>query len=102
VHVVAGLALDIPDGFLTYGAIGAWVATLSIVGARSGTWSRGMAALGLAAACCYASGLLGYTFLIRPLLVLSFAPGSVLLIPAWFIAMAVRMRRESTTPARIP
>ena len=25
VHVVAGLALDVPDGVLTYGAVGVWV-----------------------------------------------------------------------------
>src|SRR4029077_17606279 len=34
VPVVAGLALDVPDGFLTYGAIGVWVATVSWLGRR--------------------------------------------------------------------
>ena len=29
VQVVAGLALDVPDGVLTYGAIGVWVVTVS-------------------------------------------------------------------------
>jgi hypothetical protein len=36
VHVVAGLALDVPDGFLTYGVVGVWVAVVSGLGLRSG------------------------------------------------------------------
>src|SRR5262249_44059933 len=34
VHVVAGLALDVPDGVLTYGAIGVWVGVVSWLGLR--------------------------------------------------------------------
>lgn len=93
VQVVAGLALDIPDGFLTYGAIGVWVATLSWLAGHHGLWPASLRLLGLAAATCYLAGLLGYTFLIRPLLVLSFAPGSVLLIPAWYLTAARWMCR---------
>ena len=37
VHVVAGLALDVPDGVLTYGAVGIWVAVISVLSGRQQT-----------------------------------------------------------------
>ena len=46
VHVVAGLALDIPDGVLTYGAIGVWMGVVSSLVLRSEGLPRLFAYLG--------------------------------------------------------
>jgi len=98
VHVVAGLALDVPDGVLTYGAIGAWVAVVAVLARRLGAprsfaWLGGLAALSLVA------GMVGYALLLRPLLVLSIGAGGFVLLPAWFAGAALWLRR-TRHPAR--
>ncbi len=92
VHVVAGLALDVPDGVLTYGAIGVWVGVVSWLGLRDRGLPRAVACLGLAAALTYLAGLVGYAFAVRPLLVVSIGVGGLVLVPAWYAALGVLLR----------
>jgi hypothetical protein len=92
VHVVAGLALDVPDGFLTYGAIGAWMLAVSALGWRARRLPPALCALGVAAAATAFAGVLGYTLLSRPLLVLSIGLGGALLVPAWWIGLGLALR----------
>jgi hypothetical protein len=92
VHVVAGLALDVPDGVLTYGAIGVWVAVVSWLGLRDRLLPPAVAWLGFAAAVTYLAGLLGYAFVIRPLLVVSIGVGGLFLVPAWYAALGLMLR----------
>ena len=79
VQVVAGLALDVPDGFLTYGAIGVWVVTVSRLALRARLLPSSLCVLGYATGVTYFAGVLGYTFLVHWLLVVSFGLGGLLL-----------------------
>jgi hypothetical protein len=92
VHVTAGLALDVPDGVLTYGLVGVWLIVVSQLARRGGA-PRGFAWLGAAAGVSLVAGMLGYALLWRPLLVLSIAAGGSLLVPAWFVWAGLRLRR---------
>lgn len=93
VHVVAGLALDVPDGFLTYGAIGAWVACTSALALRARLLPRPLCVLGFVAALTYLAGVLGYTFSFHPLIVLSVGLGGFVVVPAWFAGLGFALRR---------
>ncbi len=95
VHVAAGLALDVPDGFLTYGAIGAWVFVVSRLGSRSGELPTRLGRLGELVALTSFLGVVGYTFAIRPLLLLSIGLGGSLLAPAWYAWMGLVLRRRA-------
>jgi hypothetical protein len=95
VHVVAGLALDVPDGVLTYGAIGVWVVTVSRLALRARLLPRPLCMLGYATGLAYFAGLLGYTFLVHWLIVLSFALGSFLLAPIWYGWLGFVLRRRA-------
>jgi hypothetical protein len=96
VQVVAGLALDVPDGFLTYGAIGAWVVTLSWLALRARLLPVPVCALGLATGLGYLAGVLGYTFLVRWLLVLSIGVGGVL-AALWYAWLGVILGRRAAS-----
>jgi len=85
VHVIAGLALDVPDGFLTYGAIGFWVLVVSVLTLRGRVFPRILCYLGIAAAITYLFGVIGYAFLVRWLLVISIGVGGLLLVPTRYI-----------------
>lgn len=95
VHVAAGLALDVPDGFLTYGAIGVWVLVVSRLGSRSGALPARLCRLGELVALTSLLGVVGYTFAIRPLLLLSIGLGGSLLTPAWYAWMGLVLRRRA-------
>ena len=102
VHVVAGLALDVPDGVLTYGAIGVWVAVVSWLALRHRILPAPLCALGFATALTYAAGVLGYTFVVRPLLVLSVGVGGLVLAPAWYGWLGVVLRRRAAAEPTAP
>jgi hypothetical protein len=95
VHVVAGLALDVPDGFLTYGAIGVWVAVVSRLGLRRRLLPAPVCFVGFAASLTYLAGVLGYTFAIRPLVVVAVGVGGLLLVPAWYASLGVLLRHRA-------
>lgn len=50
VHVVAGYALDVPDGFLQHGAVGAWALISSILMLQGTSLPVGLAWLGIVTA----------------------------------------------------
>jgi hypothetical protein len=95
VHVVAGLALDVPDGFFTYGAIGVWVVTMSWLGLRHDRLPKGLCGLGFVAGLTYLAGVLAYTFGIRWLLIVAVGVGGLLVVPAWY-AWVGHVLRSST------
>lgn len=100
VHVAAGLALDVPDGLLSYGLVGLWIAAVGVLARRGGA-PRGFAWLGLAAGLALLAGFAGYAARVRPLLVLSIAAGG-LLVPAWFAWAGLRLRLSSPALAAPP
>ncbi|HYC55508.1 MAG TPA: hypothetical protein VEL28_11300 [Candidatus Binatia bacterium] len=97
VHVVAGLALDVPDGLLTYGAIGTWVAVVSVAALRTAALPRPLCWVGLATAGTYLAGVAGYGLQIRPLIVLSVGLGGFVLAPLWYGWLAMVLRRRAVT-----
>jgi hypothetical protein len=96
VHVAAGLALDVPDGVLTYGAIGVWILVVAALGLRGRVLPRWLCALGFAAGALSLAGMLGYTFKIPVLVVAAVGLGGALVAPAWFVSLAVLLRRRSS------
>ena len=85
VHVVAGLALDVPDGVLTYGAVGLWVAVVSALALRQEALPRGFSLLGFVTAAALGAGVIGYGFLVHAFLVVAVGLGGFVLVPAWFV-----------------
>ena len=96
VHVVAGLALDVPDGILTYGAPGIWIAVISSLSLRQRTLPSSFAYLGFATAGALLAGVVGYGLLLRPFIVIAVGVGGFLLVPAWFVWAGLLLRRSST------
>ncbi|MFQ5521069.1 MAG: hypothetical protein ACE5FK_06710, partial [Candidatus Methylomirabilia bacterium] len=92
VHVVAGLALDIPDGFLTYGGIGLWVLVVSALALREAKLPKLLSYVGVATAISYLLGVVGYSLLIRQLIVISIGLGGLILAPIWYIWIGIRLR----------
>lgn len=97
VHVVAGLALDVPDGVLTYGAIGIWVLVVSRLGLRDGLLPRGLGLLGLVVGVTELLGVAGYGLHIRALVLVAVGLGGLLLVPAWWAWLGLELRRRATT-----
>ena len=60
VHVVAGYALDVPDGFLQHGAVGAWILINSILVLQGGSLPAGLAWLGFVTAALAIVTVVGY------------------------------------------
>jgi hypothetical protein len=99
VHVVAGLALDVPDGVLTYGAPGVWIAVISFLGLRAQRLPRAFCTLGFATAASLLAGVVGYGLLLRPFIVVAVGIGGFLLVPAWFAWAGLLLRRSSARSA---
>lgn len=96
VHVVAGLALDVPNGFLTLGLIALWIGTVSVHTYRSGQASVAFLALGLATSLTFILGVVGYTFYWQMGIVISFAAGNLIAGPLWHLWLGVTLLRPRT------
>jgi hypothetical protein len=97
VHVVAGLALDVPDGVLTHGAIGVWLIAVGVLAAREALAARSFAWLGVAAGIAQLAGVAGYALPLRPLIVAAVGAGGIL-TPIWFAIAASRLRAVARPP----
>jgi hypothetical protein len=95
VHVAAGLALDVPDGVLTYGAIGVFVLCVSVLGLRGRRLPPALCALGFAVGALHLAGVLGYALALRPLILLAVGAGGGLAAPAWFGWLGLALRRSA-------
>ena len=93
VHVVAGLALDVPDGVLTYGAVGVWILVVNVF-ASTMSFPRLFTFLGYASAVSLVAGMTGYFLQTHVLLVFSFGVGGFVLVPAWFIWAGILIHRH--------
>lgn len=97
VHVVAGLALDVPDGVLTYGAIGVWVLVVSRLGPRDGLLPRPLGLLGIAVGTTELLGVAGYGLDVRALVLVAVGLGGLVLVPAWWLWLGILLRRRAAT-----
>jgi hypothetical protein len=95
VHVVAGLALDVPDGVLTHGLVGVWIGVVSWLAVRRGGAAPALGLLGAAAGLSQLAGVFGYALALRPLVVVAIGLGGGLLVPAWFVWMGVSALRNT-------
>ena len=91
VHVVAGLALDVPDGLLTLGGIGLWIMTLSINAYTSQKAGILFLFCGLSAAVGLWIGVFGYMAMNQTMIVVSFVGGTLLLAPLWHVLLAAKL-----------
>ena len=95
VPLVAGLALDVPHGWLTLGGIGLWVLLVSWLGFTSTHLPRGLAMLGFALAAGFVVSVVGFSFGLMPLVTLGIGVGGLVLAPAWFIWLGLALYREA-------
>ena len=96
VHVVAGYALDVPDGFLQHGAVGAWILISSILLFQDGTLPAGLAWIGVATAVLATITVIGYLTVVADrssaprLLTIGIGAGT-LFEAAWFVWLGVEL-----------
>lgn len=95
VPLVAGLALDVPHGWLTFAGIGFWVLVVSLLGARSGVVARPLALLGCGLAATFLAAALGFSLRLFPLVTLGIGLGGAVLAPLWFAGFGVMLRRTA-------
>lgn len=104
VPLIAGLALDTPHGFLTFGGVGFWILVISSLGYRSQQIPRIAAYIGYAAATSFLAGVVGFSLALRPLATLGIGLGGLILVPAWFVWLGLVLHRKaqhSLGPGRI-
>jgi hypothetical protein len=92
VPLIAGLALDVPHGWLTLGGIGFWVLAISWLGVRSQSLPRALGYLGYALAASFLAAVIGFSFLWLPLVTLGIGLGGLVLAPAWFVWLGLVLR----------
>ncbi len=83
------LVLD-PQGWLVFGAVGAFVLWANLAALRRASWHRGVAVLGCAMALAYAAAWAGLLFGIPSLITIAAGAGAVVLAPLWWLAMGLR------------
>lgn len=85
------LGLD-PATALRFGALGAWILTVSLLGARRGAFPRGLAVAGVATAATLGLTVAGMSLEMKPLIMLGAGLGGFLLLPLWFVWMGLTLR----------
>lgn len=91
VHVVAGLALDVPDGFLSFGAVGFWILVVCTLTAQNRILSKPLSYLGIATGLSFFLGVIGFTVVNMFLITLAAGLGTVILAPIWCIWLGVSL-----------
>ncbi len=96
VLTVPGMAqfIDV-QGWLGYGAVGAWILTISLLALRSRAWPRGLAYVGVVSAVGYFVALLSQVLPGYKILTLVAAPTAIILGPIFYVWLGVVMRRPS-------
>lgn len=86
------LALD-PATLLRFGALGAWILTVSLLGKRRGAVPGGLAYAGVATAAALWITVIGFALEIKPLILGGAALGGFVLLPLWFIWTGLTLRK---------
>ncbi len=102
VQVVAGLALDVPDGVLTMGGIALWMAVAAASLRSQQIASTPFALVGAIAAASLLAGVIGYAVLNQALIVASFVGGYLIAGPIWHVWLAIILIRLSTRESKAP
>ncbi len=109
IHAIAGLALDVPDGLLTFGAVGSWILvvcglalgdTLPENRPSSGTLqtgrrlSKALCYLGIATGLAFFLGVVGFMTLNGLLITLAAGLGGIILAPVWCFWLGISLYRN--------
>lgn len=92
-HVVAGLALDVPDGLLTLGGIGLWIMTLSIIAYMSRKAGLLFLLIGISTTASLWIGVFGYMAMNQTAIFISFVGGTLVLGPLWHALLAAKLMK---------
>jgi hypothetical protein len=91
-----------PQGWLSFGMVGAWVLAVSLLAWRENLWPKSLCYAGLALAGIYWLIVVGNVFGIDILLSIAAALGGVILAPIWYIWVGLRLRQvEQVQPAQV-
>jgi hypothetical protein len=91
------LVLD-PQGWLVFGAVGAFVLWANLAALRQASWHRGVALLGCAMALAYGAAWAGLLFGIPGLITIAAGAGAVVLAPLWWLAMGLHWLKAPGEP----
>jgi len=95
VHVVAGYALDVPDGFITHGGLGLWLLVTSVLAAMNGQVPLALGLIGVGAALLNWLTVIGYVLqnssrrARSPRLLAAGIGGGNLLTSTWFVWIGI-------------
>jgi hypothetical protein len=91
-----------PQGWLSFGMVGAWVLAVSLLALRANLWPKSLSYAGIALASIYWLIVVGFVFGIDLLLSIAAALGGVVLAPIWYIWVGLRLRQaEQVQPAQV-
>ena len=82
-----------PQGWLGFGAVGAWVLVVSLLALQGSIWPRTLSYLGIAVAILYWLVVVSFVFNIGILLSIVAGLGGVILAPIWYIRVGLRLRQ---------
>lgn len=82
-----------PQGWLSFGMVGAWVLAVSLLALRENLWPKSLSYVGIALAGIYWLIVVGNVFGIGILLSIAAALGGVILAPVWYIWVGLRLRQ---------
>jgi len=82
-----------PQGWLSFGMVGAWVLAVSLLALRENLWPKSLSYAGIALASIYWLIVVGFVFGIDILLSIAAALGGVVLAPIWYIWAGFRLRQ---------
>lgn len=82
-----------PQGWLSFGMVGAWVLAVSLLALRENAWPKSLSYVGIALASIYWLIVVGNVFDIGILLSIAAALGGVVLAPIWYILVGIRLRQ---------
>jgi hypothetical protein len=82
-----------PQGWLSFGMVGAWVLAVSLLALRENLWPKSLSYAGIALASIYWLIVVGNVFGVDILLSIAAALGGVVLAPIWYIWAGLRLRQ---------
>lgn len=93
------LVLD-PQGWLSFGAVGLFIASVNVAALASRAWPRGLALLGFGVALAYGCALIGLVIGNARWVALAAGVGAIGLGPLWWLGVAIVLWRSSPTAGR--
>lgn len=82
-----------PQGWFSFGMVGAWVLAISLLALRENLWPKSLSYVGIALTGMYWLIVVGNVFGIGILLSVAAALGGVILAPMWYIWVGLRLRQ---------